>query len=485
MSTAATTSPLTRAIGLAGGTVLAQAIALVMAPVLTRLYSPTDFGTFATFTAISGFFPAIICLRYEHAVVTAKADDEVIGLFAISALVALIISALIGLVTLMMRPSTFRLGDGGSLVPAVLYGSSALAAGLGSAFSSMMLRQQQFRMLSITKFLPALLTAGLQVLFAKTLSNGGMGLILATVAGQIGLVIIGASAVQRTVRQVVTRFAHIEYRRLLRQHRDWPLRELPGALLAATGVGLPLLLIARRFGDADAGHFSLAMRALAIPVSVIGASLSQVYFAHASRLQTESSAIARFTVDTVRLVGRCTVPVTLTLGLFGEETFAWAFGTTWAPAGHMGALLSPFLLSWMTFSTIMPLLYAKNRLGLVIIAHAIASSRFLPLLWPGQWPSVEAAVLAFSLAGFGCYVVVGAMLLRLVDADLITFAKQLLRQLIRDWPWLGFMAGMAGLGHPLLGVLCGGIWAIATARKSFAFLKTDAVSGALDGARHL
>ncbi len=52
-----------------GGTALAQAIPILFAPVLTRIYSPEQYGVLATFIGVAAVMTVMATLRLEPAVV--------------------------------------------------------------------------------------------------------------------------------------------------------------------------------------------------------------------------------------------------------------------------------------------------------------------------------------------------------------------------------------------------------------------------------
>ena len=62
------------------GTTLAQALPIAVAPILTRLYTPEDFGVFAIFFSITTLFSTIVTARYELAIVLPHEPAEAIHL---------------------------------------------------------------------------------------------------------------------------------------------------------------------------------------------------------------------------------------------------------------------------------------------------------------------------------------------------------------------------------------------------------------------
>ena len=65
------------------GNIAAQAIALLAAPVITRLYQPDDFGIMTFIQSVAGIFTVIACMRYRYAIVLPKEKEEGYTLFAL------------------------------------------------------------------------------------------------------------------------------------------------------------------------------------------------------------------------------------------------------------------------------------------------------------------------------------------------------------------------------------------------------------------
>ncbi|MBE6084396.1 MAG: hypothetical protein E7203_02820 [Selenomonas ruminantium] len=75
---------------LVGGTAGAQAISFITLPVLTRMYSVSDFGVQALYMSIVSILVIVVTGRYELAILLPKDDDDsfalVILVLAIAAL---------------------------------------------------------------------------------------------------------------------------------------------------------------------------------------------------------------------------------------------------------------------------------------------------------------------------------------------------------------------------------------------------------------
>jgi len=77
------------------GTTIAQAIPIAISPILTRIYTPIDFGIVALFMAIVATFGSIANGRYELAIMLPKSEEDAINLFALTLIITTTISLIL------------------------------------------------------------------------------------------------------------------------------------------------------------------------------------------------------------------------------------------------------------------------------------------------------------------------------------------------------------------------------------------------------
>ena len=66
------------------GTVAAQAISALLSPVLTRLFTPTDFGHLSVYNSVLTLFVTVASLGYEMALPICVAESDCANLLALS-----------------------------------------------------------------------------------------------------------------------------------------------------------------------------------------------------------------------------------------------------------------------------------------------------------------------------------------------------------------------------------------------------------------
>lgn len=81
------------------GSVFAQALGILVAPIVTRLFAPEAFGIAALFASIAGVISVVACLRYELSIMLPETDEDAANLLGVSLCCVLIVTIVSGLVT--------------------------------------------------------------------------------------------------------------------------------------------------------------------------------------------------------------------------------------------------------------------------------------------------------------------------------------------------------------------------------------------------
>jgi len=74
------------------GTTIAQAIPIAISPILTRIYTPEDFGVFALYMSIVSVIATIATGRYELAIMLPKKDEDAVNIVALSIIISFFVS---------------------------------------------------------------------------------------------------------------------------------------------------------------------------------------------------------------------------------------------------------------------------------------------------------------------------------------------------------------------------------------------------------
>ena len=404
---------LRRSIGvLAGGHALAQVVAAISYPFLTRLYDPTEFGAFAATASLLGLVLVVTCLTFDHAVPLPEEDETAGELVILCVLATLAFCACTAVALLVAHEQILGVIHAGALASYwwVLVAAQA-AGGLYLALTGWAVRDRDFGALATARLGQGVATAGTQVLTGVAGASAA-GLLAGDALGRIA----GAGRLSaRRLRRLLAAVGDTSRARLratARRYRRFPLVASWPLLVNATALEAPLLLLVAFYGAEVGGHFALAQRLIGAPVTLAVLSIGQVFVAEAAELRREGSAELTLLFGTVlrRLVA-VGMPLMLLVPVPALLLVGPIFGQDWREAGVFIAILTPLYAAQLLTSPLggtltvlerQDLLLVRElvRIGLLAVAVLIAELlRF----------SAAGAVAMLSAGGTLAYLVYGAI----------------------------------------------------------------------------
>lgn len=390
---------------LVGGTALGQLIVLAVSPLLTRLYSPEDFGYLATYSSILGTILVIGSLRYQLAIPLPEKDEDAFALLLISFMVLISVSAVASLILYSGKELLFTLLNSQPLQNFWwLLPLGLLGAGSYQALSYWSIRKNIYRNLSITKLTQAVGLVVTQVGFGF-LNSGVLGL----VAGDI----IGRTAGSGNLARLTFKagiWQKISLQRIRQnawRYRHFPLLTSGSALLNSAGLQLPSLIVLTLYGPQVAGWFTLSQRVLGIPTTILATSVSQVYVGKAAQLARtapkELSSLFKQTISRLFLIAL--LPA-FTLFILAPQFFTFIFSQEWFQTGQYTQILIPMFLAQFTISPLSQTLIILERQGLQLFWDVGRFFLVLGSLWLSKALAFSdlQAMFVFSLSNFLAYI---------------------------------------------------------------------------------
>ncbi|MEW6108490.1 MAG: oligosaccharide flippase family protein [Nitrospirota bacterium] len=325
---------------LTGGTALAQIIMVLTSPLLTRLYTPTDFGTFALYNSCVMVLLIISTGRYDIGIVSAKYRNEAVGLLSLSFLLLFFISLISAVVMFFGKDLAVVLFDSPQLREVIfLIPLSVLFLGAYQIVSYWFNRDKRYNKIAISK----VVQNASNMLLALSIGfflDWSTGLILGNLFGAMAAAAFVLKKNSLSVNEIKDTVQQEDLKKYATQFKDFPKYSLPTAFLDTLSSQIPVFFIVLFFSESFAGHFSFAFRILSIPIALIGVSLGQVFYQKLTEKFFNQEDCKRFILrmwGSLFLMG--VLPFTV-LFLFGETIFQFVFGDNWNEAGKIASILA-------------------------------------------------------------------------------------------------------------------------------------------------
>ena len=384
------------------GTLVAQVIPVIGTLVLARIFNPASFGLYSTWLGFVMFLGVVLTCRFEMALAVesdgqprcwaALAIMKTIGITSLFTLLVLGVTMLLKLEFL----DKFSLGLLVILIPA-----AALLAGT-QTLQNWAAADGRYRHLSLMRIFQAGSVVGFQVGFGLLASNPfelASGYLAGTLVGLlVGLLLFPPKAgdsISIGSRESLPDF--------WRRQRRFPAFSLPADAVSAATAQLPIVLVAARFGSEAAGLLAMALRMVGAPMTLLSASVLDVFKRHAAQAYREKSECRAEYLHSLGLLFIVAAGASIAIALFARPFFAKLFDASWSNAGIITLLLLPRFSIGFIASPLSYVVYIVGKQHIDLIWQlALLSMTLMALLLPSTF---NAALLFYSV-GYGLLYVV-------------------------------------------------------------------------------
>ena len=380
------------------GTAIAQVIAVAASPVLTRLYSPEDFGVFAIFMAISGILATIATGKYEIAIVLPEKDEDAVNIVALSVLITFSTCFLFGLIFLFFNGPITELADNEKISNWLYFiPLNVLFTCLFVILCNWLTRNKRFRGLALSKIIKSAIVVSLSVVLGIA-KLGAAGLIIGALSGAFLVAMLLSIQIwlkDCTKRKLITKKRMIEQ---AKKYNDFPKFTVFSQLINVLANQLPILLFGIYFSTTVAGFYVLTQRVLDVPISLISNSISEVFKQRASNDYTKYGNCRRIFLKTLKSLALLSfIPFSI-LFFTAPGLFALVFGEEWREAGVYTQILSPYFFLKFIGNPLSFMFFIADKQKLNIIGQSILLFGFIISIYFGiYFENTKLSIISISI----------------------------------------------------------------------------------------
>ncbi len=350
------------------GTALSQILLILISPILTRLYSPADFGTYALFTSLTSAIAVIAAGRYELAVILPRRHEEAFNLMVLSLMITAGTSLVTLLVLSIFNQSISRLLGDPLLSPWLYYVAIAvLFTSFYQIFNYWSNRKKQYKKIAISRITQS---SGMAVVSLSLgfFHAGASGLIFGTIAG-FGLAAFTLALQNWSEdKQQLQFLSKITMKEQATLYRDFPKINSLHAFIDMLQLNGIVFITSAFFGSAVLGYYTLTMRVLKLPLNFMGKSIAQVFYQKATETYNTGENLHVFVKRTLIRLSIIALPIFAVLIFVAPFLFTIVFGQEWREAGVYTQILCPWICLNFIYSPVsqVPLLVNKQKQNLLV-----------------------------------------------------------------------------------------------------------------------
>jgi len=378
------------------GSTIAQAIPIAVSPILTRIYTPEDFGMLALYMSVAAFGSIVATGRYELAIMLPKKDTDAFNIVVLSVFISFFISLItLAIIFILNEEITNFLGNEDISYWLYLLPISVLLTGVYQSLNYWNNRRKNFKRLASTRVIQAGVGSGANLGFGF-LGLGGGGLISGGFTGQSIATFFLTRSAWKEDNKLLLYINKIKIVALLKKYKKLPFFNLPNALVDTVKMSGISILITKFFTTATLGQYALARRMVVTPAALVGNSLSQVFFQKLAN--AKKTDLNRLIIKFIIKAASIALPMYLIVYIYATDIFIFVFGQNWELAGKIASALSPWLFLNFISSPLSSVYIILNRQEIMLVISIFHMLIPLSILYIYQDEEFVSVITIVSLA---------------------------------------------------------------------------------------
>lgn len=323
-------------------TVIGQVIIFLTLPLISRIYTPDQFGIYSSLIAVISILGVTTTLRYDIAIALTNDETERNTLYKISSSLNLIISILIALGLSLSNYfiNYFTLSE-------ILFITfSVYLIGKLQIFNNLSVSLGYFKPVSLTKLTQSLSQVVIQLVgyFSK---NNILFLYLGYIMGKTnGLLYLYRTNKNSIKQQEIDKD---EFIRVLKKFKDFPFFSFPSALIGSVSSNIIIIVLVAIYGGFYGGIYGFLTRLISAPLQLLSKSYNSALYKY-SQNSSIKSIYKLYLLTSGLILGVFSIGI-LTYTNIDINIFQIIFGNEWA---YINEIFFPFLLMTMAQFSVVP-----------------------------------------------------------------------------------------------------------------------------------
>ncbi len=368
---------------LLAGNTIAQVIPFLFSPIISRLYTPEDFGFMGlVYGTIAMTLSPILNLRYEQAVILPKDDRKSISLINVSFISSLGLTVLFIIVSIIFNEQVVsffnetRLQTWIFIVPLFM-----IFVGLQTPLNYWLIRKQAFKATAFNKIAQTSIITIAAISLSVFKFDGN--LIIAYLSGWLIYVLFTFyQSVKKDFQFILIKSS--ELLTVIKEYKSFPIYNiLPTILITVCQIFIPVLYLQKYYDTETVGYFTHIRQYTLIPLSLLSIAISQVLLESISSKIKEKQRIFPLLKKLLTSLIIISIPAYFVVYFFGPDLFSIIFGEQWRISGEFAqtlilgfviqTIVAPFgqiitAVNKMKYSIIFPVVYFVLLLSLFFIS---------------------------------------------------------------------------------------------------------------------
>jgi len=353
------------------GTTLSQLITICMAPILTRIYQPADYGLLGVYMSITAILFVFVNFQYSQAILLTESKEEEDNVVLLCFSTSVIFSLLIGLIILIFHFFEFSFFTSAKLKYWLFFIPVSIFLNSGNTILSKVLNKyKRYKGLSFSLVVAAITTVSCSLGFGL-IYHSYEGLFVGFLMGQFSrlLILYIYSRKYKIERCNINKKAILNG---IKKYKKFPLFSIPTEFLYGWTDQLPIYFFNTYASTTVIGHFNYGKRMVSLPITLVTGAVGRVFSQKAAEHYNNTGECKKVFMDTLKMLAFPILPFFVILGIFAPDIFGFVFGNKWITAGEYVQILLPMFYLKAVVSPLSYMFIIKGKQDEDMILHIVS-----------------------------------------------------------------------------------------------------------------
>ena len=410
---------------LSSGTIVGQALSVIMLPFITRIYGAELIGVLALLISFSTIIKSLSDLGLTNSIMVEN-EENIECTYKVISTVNLILSLVSALFICLY---SFYMLDNHM-------NSLFLFFFITITFFTNQQIQVSYTWLNRTKHY--------NVLMYNPILNQGIFGIVSIILGLIGFKTYGYF-IGYMLGQIIT-LIHMrrnlpngmftlninDYRNTIKNNKRFVVYQLPTNVLANFKNQLPTILIQTFWGSQILGYYSITVRVLQMPSSLLANAIGRVFFQTVSNMKREGKEISQYVLrNLINGMKIAIIPIILLIA-YGDIGATMFLGKGWETAGEFISILSLMYFFMFLMNTVQGLAITLEKQNLTLISGLFQIIGYVlgAVIGKYYFDSVHLGLFLMSLFYIVIQIIYFSILFKVMGASVKEYIKSLIISLL-------------------------------------------------------
>lgn len=380
---------------IATGTTVGQLLLLGSTPLLTRLFSPDQFGSLALFSSAYAFLLGLSTLKYDLAIILPK------GKALARTISTLVISLNIGFALLILVFWTFfyLLFDHREYWYFILLPIAIISGGLYTSGQQWQARFRSYSRFAKSNVLNSIVNLSVSIIIGITVSDLSGSLVIGFISGiLLSAVYLSWFYLKKRIMLSIHEINLRSLQAVAMKYRNFPTYVLPSTLISIAGLNLIPFVVNSYFTLEDVGFYSIAYRFLLVPAALIGTAINEAFRAEFVNIQRLDKSTQNLFLNTLKNLIFIVVPVFTIIFFITPVGFETLLGAEYRRSGVLARYLClGIALQFISQPFSYVFIATNNEKRGLFVQFFVSAVPLIGLLFGAVINNLELALLLFSV----------------------------------------------------------------------------------------